>query len=153
MIKKLKTYFGMDKNLRKSCREAFYFLALAKFLIKFIPLRFFAKYLGAKNAEPTHIETDLPQDLLRLVRKSIGIVSRNVPWQSKCLDQAMSAQWMLARRHLPGTLYLGMKKSELGQKPYDAHAWVLCNNQPVIGFHPNENYVIVGTYSLFKIKF
>ncbi|MBI1871129.1 MAG: lasso peptide biosynthesis B2 protein [Chlamydiae bacterium] len=148
LFKKLKTYRHLSRELRHTCPEAFYHLILAKFLIQFIPMRFFAKYLGIKNTQGSSIDTKMYEPIFQLIRQSIRIVSHNLPWESKCLDQAMAAQWMLDHRSLPGTLYFGVKRSESLEKPYGAHAWVCCGDSPVIGSYPDVHYSVVGIYSL-----
>ncbi len=147
LAKKIKTYWHLKPDLRRTCCEAFFYLFLAKLLIWFVPMRFFAQSLGIKNAEILQIDVTPYHHTLLTIKRSIQAISKNLPWNSKCLDQAMAAQWMLARRKLPSTLYLGLKKSECAKVKYDAHAWVRCGNQPLVGCHLNVSYVVVGTYS------
>ncbi|MBI1883849.1 MAG: lasso peptide biosynthesis B2 protein [Chlamydiae bacterium] len=149
MRAKFKTYRRLSPELRSLCREAFFHLFLAKLLIQFVPSRILLKYLGSKRIDPPLRKEDTTSDpnTFRLIQKGIDIVRCNLPWHSKCLDQAMAAQWMLARRRLSGTVYLGLKKSDSSHKKYDAHAWVCYKNIPVVGAQPHLNYVIVGMYS------
>ncbi len=147
MLKKLKSYWRLPLELRRASREAFLYLTFSKILIKSIPIRFSLKYLGVKNIDLSRSDVSCDPSVLFLIRQSIYLVSKNLPWRSKCLDQAMTAQWMLSRRNLPTTLYLGMRKSDNAKKSYDAHAWVCCGNMPVIGVQPQVGYVVVGRYS------
>ncbi len=70
---------------------------------------------------------------------------RNMPWQSKCLDQAIAAHQMLRRRGVPSTLYLGVAKE--GDSALSAHAWVRCGRLLVVGGEGRHRYTVVNTFA------
>lgn len=82
---------------------------------------------------------------IQAIARAISGVARTLPWQAKCLDQAIAADYMLTRRKLPSTLYLGMAKNETAQ--WIAHAWVRCGNEWVVGYRPHDHFTVVGTYA------
>lgn len=53
---------------------------------------------------------------------AVNVMSKYTLWESKCLVKAMAAKFMLDRRKLKNTLYLGMGKDENGNLV--AHAWI-----------------------------
>ncbi|NCX93924.1 MAG: lasso peptide biosynthesis B2 protein [Gammaproteobacteria bacterium] len=121
-------------------------LALAKIFVCFFPLKRFSRYLGAPYTEALATIPPSPIALQRVARGILG-VAKFLPWKSVCLDQAMAAQWILSRRSVPSTLYLGMRKSTQKKEGYDAHAWVLAGRHPVIGYCPEDKFVVVGSYA------
>jgi hypothetical protein len=64
------------------------------------------------------------------VRWAIGAAARRVPWRALCLEQAVAAQRMLARRDVAATIHYGVarQKGELA-----AHAWVHAGPLAVVG--------------------
>ena len=72
------------------------------------------------------------------------------PWQSLCLTQVLVAQRLLAKRNIPGQLYLGVRKgenSELAPAGLSAHAWLQCDHSIVSGGAGHEGFVVVSTFS------
>jgi hypothetical protein len=51
-------------------------------------------------------------------------------WRSMCLEKALAGQWMLRRRGIPSTMYIGMAK--LGGE-FVAHAWLVAEGQVLTG--------------------
>ncbi len=90
-----------------------------------------------------------PYDLryARMVSQAIRSAANNIPWQSACLAQAVAGQWMLKRRHIAGTLYLGVAKDETKQKKITAHAWLRCGNIILIGREGHRQFTVVAAFS------
>ena len=82
---------------------------------------------------------------IAILRRAILRVAGLVPWHSKCLDQALCAQGVLARRKISTTLYFGMIKDDTGK--WLAHAWVRSGDQWVIGYQADKQYTVVGSYA------
>lgn len=95
------------------------------------------------------LKTPLPQQALALdqLRSALQRMAKHLPWKPKCLELALSAQWLLTRRGLPSTLYFGMIKNK--DQEWAAHAWIRCGDQWFIGYEPHIPYAIVGTYARF----
>ena len=68
---------------------------------------------------------------------AIGSVARFVPGTT-CLVQALAAHALLIRHGYGPHLTIGVAKDECHQ--FEAHAWVTCENQVVIGDLRKENY-------------
>jgi hypothetical protein len=126
--------------------EALLELAFSKLRITLLPMRYWTWPRGRFQSES--LREDRAADLPRIlsIRRSVEWSARWVPWRSKCLDQALAAQRMLARRGLGSTLYYGMARSP--EKKWLAHAWVRCGDQWAIGHQTEIRYALVGTCAL-----
>jgi hypothetical protein len=51
-------------------------------------------------------------------------------WRSMCLEKALAGKWMLRRRGIPSTMYVGMAKQG-GE--FVAHAWLVGEGQTLTG--------------------
>lgn len=119
--------------------EAALLIVLARLLVAFVPFRLWRRSLGAiKPSGPKSAESGLAADGLEFTREpaplalacahAVARAAFRMP-AALCLPRAMALQWMLARRHLPGELVMGVqpghatsvaKRRALG----DLHAWV-----------------------------
>jgi hypothetical protein len=57
-------------------------------------------------------------------------VARTTPWRSMCLEQALAGKWMLRRRGIDSTMYVGMARR--GEQ-FVAHAWLVSQGQTLTG--------------------
>ena len=116
--------------------EAALFLALARCLVAYVPLRLWRGRLATA-----------PQDALPVpalawrVAWIVGKVAAGVPFAAVCLPQAMAAQWMLRRRGVASQLVIGTRAETDSQAPakrnavrrFAYHAWLQVGGQCVIG--------------------
>jgi hypothetical protein len=127
--------------------EAFLFLGMARMGVLILPFRWLAKTLGQHMRED---KTSVPADDLKLARM-IGATVRSAanytPWGSVCLPQAVAAKWMLKRRRIPATLYLGLMKDKTITEKLAAHAWIRCDHIILTGANGHHQYTVVSTFS------
>lgn len=132
---------GTDRRL---LLEAFCLLGLARLTILTVPFRFIAPRLREVNAEsPSRGEKPAPP--IGSIAWALQSVARHTPWQSKCLAQAMAGTFMLRRRRIPRTLYLGLAKDEGGT--LSAHAWLGCGDTILTGGLGHEAFTVVATFA------
>ncbi len=127
--------------------EAFALLGLARLAVLILPFKWLAVSLGRHmNESGTQISaTDLHQ--ARMVGQAIRSAAHNTPWESVCLPQAMAAQWMLKRRRIAATLYLGVAKDETKLEKLAAHAWLRCGDVILTGAASHRQFKVVATFS------
>ena len=77
------------------------------------------------------------------VRWAIETAARHLPWKPVCLPQAVTAQWMLRRRGIPSTVYLGADPA----RGYDAHAWVRVGALVVTGGPGQDRFTVVSSFA------
>ena len=82
-----------------------------------------------------------------LIGWSIRILTRFLPWDTKCLAQAIGGSWMLQRRNLPSTLYLGVNNNHSKEKWLEAHAWLRCGNEFVTGESRFERFKVLVKFT------
>ena len=70
----------------------------------------------------------------RLIAAAVGIASRNAPFRSNCLPQAMAAIYLCRRAGVPYAMHLGVMPSDApGLGVLQAHAWIECGNVTITG--------------------
>lgn len=127
--------------------EAFALLGVARLLVLTIPFRWLAVSLGthmresAPEAEPAELQQ------ARLIGQAVRSAANNTPWESVCLPQAIAGQWMLKRRHVSATLYLGVVKADAKPGQLAAHAWLRCGVAILTGGTGHRQFTVVATFS------
>ena len=127
--------------------KAVFLAALARFRIYFYPGGKLHRYLGELGRETEREEfedVDVRLDIFHVADK-VARVARRVPWESKCLVQAMVAQRLLKAYRLQSTLYLGVGRNQEENGAMVAHAWVRCGTYAVCGGN-GEGYGIVASF-------
>jgi len=61
---------------------------------------------------------------------SVERMARFTWWRSMCLEKALAGRWMLRRRGIPSTMYVGMARQ--GEQ-FVAHAWLVGEGQTLTG--------------------
>ena len=84
------------------------------------------------------------------IGRLVAAAARFTPWQSLCLTQVLVVQHLLARRQIPGQVYLGVRRGcERTDDPtgLSAHAWLQCGDDIVNGRAGHERFTVVSTFS------
>jgi hypothetical protein len=68
---------------------------------------------------------------------AVKVASRYLPGTT-CLTQALAAQVLLTHSGFPSQMEIGVAKDELQR--FQAHAWVVCQGQVVLGRRDVERY-------------
>ena len=132
--------------------ETLCLLAIARLVIVVLPFRWVAPYLGQRMAETPIENLQLEQQQqLRQVAWAIRKLSPHTPWQSKCLVQAIAAKYMLQRRHINSTLYLGVMRNgvddQSSPEPLKAHAWLRSGRMLLTGGQGYKQFTVVATFA------
>jgi hypothetical protein len=68
--------------------------------------------------------------------------ARHTWWRSMCLEKALAGRWMLRRRGIPSTMYVGMAKRGGN---FIAHAWLVGEGRTVTGAS-QESYATLAAF-------
>lgn len=135
----------MPGSRKRLLGEALLALLLARGAMLILPFRRIAAWLGTPGAE-TPI-TAAAEEILAAqeVGWAVGALARRVPWDGRCLAQALAAAWMLRRRGLEGTVSFGASQGEFAG--LDAHAWLRFGPCVVTGGASYEQFKIIATFA------
>ena len=114
----------------------------------FLPFRRIARWLGTPGAESPTMATDEEVGTAREVGWAVGAVARRIPWDGRCLAQALAATGMLRRRGLEGTVSFGVSKGESAE--FDAHAWLRMGSCMVTGGPGHQRFKAFTTFARRK---
>ena len=127
--------------------EAFLLLGVARLGVLILPFRWLAKSLGGHMQQTDAQLPSADLQLARMVGAAVQSAANYTPWESVCLPQAVAAKWMIKRRRIAGTLYLGVMKDETSPEKLAAHAWLRCGHIILTGAKGHRQYTVVSTFS------
>jgi hypothetical protein len=125
--------------------EATVLLALARLAVLVLPFRWVARVLGKQEAQTPEDADSAKTVKIRRIGAQVLKASRNVPWTSKCLDQAIAAKVMLSHRGIAATVYFGVRNDEQGDLA--AHAWLRSGAVYVTGGVSRDRYTVINTFA------
>lgn len=132
---------------RRLLLEAFALLGTARLLVIFIPFRWLAVSLGKHMNESDALVDPSDLRIAGMVSQAVRSSADHTFWESACLPQAVAGQWMLKRRRIAATLYLGVAKDETKPKKLAAHAWLRCGDAILTGAAGHERFTVVATFA------
>lgn len=143
MIRPPLLFIRLPAPERRALIEAVALCTLAGVLIRVLAFRRLAPRLGRHMAvsPATPAAATIP-DVVR-IRWAVAAAGRHLPWHPVCLPRAVAAHWMLRRRGIPSTLYLGADPA----RGYDAHAWVRAGATIVTGGPREDRFAVVASFA------
>lgn len=127
--------------------EAFALLGVARLMVLAIPFKWLALSLG-KSMHKAGPQADFADpNIARMIGRAVRSAANNTPWESVCLPQAVACQWMLKRRRIPATLYLGVAKNAEKPELLAAHAWLRCGDVILTGAPGCKRFRVVATFA------
>jgi len=112
--------------------EAYFFLFYYSFLIHFIPFRWWECKVGRKmqplnNRELTYYQ----RDQIKKLKRSLIRANKLFFYFGKCFAMSLSLKKMMERRGIRSTLFIGIRKDEIGN--LKIHAWLNFGNISIYG--------------------
>lgn len=145
MIGRAKHFSKKPVNEKRLYIEAALRLSYSRLSTRILPFRTIAGGLGMSMAESPFEKEPDAHDIVDVLSRSIVTMSRFLPFECKCLVQAIAAKKMLDRRHVKCTFYLGIKKG--GDDLFSAHAWVRAGEKIVTGDARTDDYTVISMFS------
>lgn len=141
----LKRYARIPRARRRLLWEALGALAIARVAMALLPFRRIAAWLGTPGAESP--ATAAPEEIRTAeeVGWAVAVLARRVPWDGRCMAQALAATGMLRRRGLEGTVSFGARRGE--SAGFDAHAWLRLGSCVVTGGPGHQRFKTFTTFA------
>ncbi len=122
---------------------------LAWFAIRMITMKKLASLMGHyfENRQVAVIANDEQRVKASRIGKLMTSVGKNVPWECKCLSEALCVKWLLNYYKIPSVFYLGAKLDSEDKAGMKAHAWITVGPYFVIGGPGHKDYQVVATFT------
>jgi hypothetical protein len=144
----LKRYGRISPQQRSLLWEAFVSLACARVAMACLPFRRIAAWLGTPGGQSAETVTAENAHMADSIGWAVSVLARRVPWDGRCLAQALAATAMLRRRGVEGTVSFGVRSGE--SAGFEAHAWLRVGQRVVTGGASHENFKAFTTFARGK---
>ncbi|MEZ5819111.1 MAG: lasso peptide biosynthesis B2 protein [Hyphomicrobiaceae bacterium] len=130
--------------------EAAVLLVTAVLLTKLVAYRRWKGMLGVVTASPKPNLDPVDMAIVRTVERAVDGVARRLPFQVLCMPRAMAAKWMLDRRNLASTLFIGIRRKGIGAsltgegRATELHAWLRVGERIVTGRDAVQDYHVIA---------
>jgi len=111
-------FFEVDRLERKILIKSIWLSGIMKFLTKYLPYRYYQKYIHPEILEPANTEDS--KCIAKKINKTMRRVERIMPWSLSCLVKAIVARKLYAEFGINGKLILCLSYNE--EKNLNAHA-------------------------------
>lgn len=134
-LRRFRTLARMSWSDRALAVESLAMLAVARLLVKTTSGKHLMSRMGeaaglAAESPAAHDEVQMAVGEGAQVGAMVERVARFTWWRSMCLEKALAGKWMLRRRGIPSTMYVGMARQ--GQE-FVAHAWLVGEGRILTG--------------------
>jgi hypothetical protein len=141
-------WINLDWAQRLVLLEGVCYLTAAQVAVHLLPFRWLAPRLGSLGeASSERPISQKGQREAQQVGWAVTALARYFPRDAKCLAQAVAGKWMLQRRGLPSTLFLGVERVHSGEKWLEAHAWLRCGTDIVTGERQHERFKVLAAFT------
>lgn len=145
------TTMASNMTLRGQTVRAAFALAMARILVRFVPLSLWRNSIGralsGKDIGSRRLTESLTQELrvAALLARRIERAAIRLPGHSKCLPKAVAMQWMLRLHGISSRLVIAIHRYDRsGDHAY--HAWVEIAGVQVIGICDRAQYSSVASF-------
>ena len=144
LVQKIGKYICLTKEEKALFRQALYLMIGWKMRIILFPMRKYAKFLGKKGEDS--VNSDVSKDyLINKFTQAIHRADSVLPWESKCLTEAIATKRLLERYNIKSTLFLGVTKDE--NQKLIAHAWLRYGEHIISGERGYLRFTIVEKFT------
>ena len=144
---RVRQFWNLPRSFKLAGLEAILFLVFAQLLIKLVPYRWWSYLLGPIGTTRAEIPCPVEDNAVELVGWAVHTGARYLPWDVVCLPRAMVGKWMLARRNVVSTMFLGIQRRVTdGAKATDLHAWLQVGDQTISGGEVARQFTVIARY-------
>jgi hypothetical protein len=148
----LRRFLSRSREDRKLLLEALGALAVARVFALFLPFRRIARMIGDLGVEGPEKEPPAQEEIAGRIGWAVAAMARYVPWDGRCLTQAIAGWRMLARRGIFGTVYLGVAGAPASADKMVFHAWLRCGSRFVTGGNGRLHFTVLANFSRKEVK-
>jgi hypothetical protein len=119
------------------------------FAIRLFKMKRFCAFFGdyQENQSMCVLATKEQRGKAWQIGRTMDVVTKNVPWECKCLAEALCVKWLLDRYHIPSATYLGAYLDTDEKAGIKAHAWLTVNDYVVIGGPGHEEHQVTSVFT------
>lgn len=110
-----------------------------------MPFRRLIAWQGVPGAESPDVADPGSRPFREALHRALQLTARYASGAATCYTLCLAGKWLLRRKRLTSTLYVGFRKSEEGR--YEGHAWLRSYDAWITGGGSRSLYDVHSYYS------
>lgn len=144
---KFRTFLGFSLRDKLLFSEVMLSLLIARIRVRFSSQRWLVNQWGQLHHETAFTLTSKQEQHAKRLTQQFNVATNNIPHDMfNCRVQATAARWMLRRRGVSSTVYVGFRRSREDDTGFDGHAWLRSGPIIVTGKRQMAGFTIVSKY-------
>ncbi len=143
-MQKLKEFLKLNFKEKSLFMLIYILLVIISLVIKMFSFELILKVLKKENLNIKKQMSAEGEETIKNISRFVIASANHIPWNVKCLAQAVVGKILLNYYNIPSKLFLGVKKEEEG-KSIEAHAWLKVNDLIVTG-HGMESFNEIASF-------
>lgn len=141
-MRRIRRFSELSVTKRWLLIKAAFLLEMIKLAMRFVPFKVLRRLVDEAGKVPIGRGVARGSSVGEIAW-AVNTASLHIPGEKTCLTQALAAQVLLTRQGYLSLLHIGVFKDQSGE--LQAHAWVECEHEVVIGGHELERYTTLMT--------
>ena len=121
------------------------YLTFVKICTHLLPFRTLSSLIQTGDKKTASMPERESGEITDNIARRVRSVSKKLPWNSSCLVQAAAAKLLLRRRGIPSSICFGVRKNGAQINQLGAHAWLMIDEDIVLGGDIADQYTQVST--------
>lgn len=124
---------------------AFLLTAFFRVALLIMPFRRIIAWQGVPGRESPDTTDAGSRSYREALHRALLLTSRYAPGLATCYTLCLAGKWLLRRKGLPSTLYIGFRKA--GEAGFEGHAWLRSYDAWITGGGSRSHYDVHSYYS------
>jgi hypothetical protein len=122
ILRRIRSFLSTSPLERRLFAAAILLTAYFRIALFVLPFRRVIGWQGVPGLESPDAADPGSRPYREALHRALLLTARNAPGLATCYTLCLAGKWLLRRRGLPSTLYIGFRKCEQGR--YEGHAWL-----------------------------
>ncbi|MFN7279976.1 MAG: lasso peptide biosynthesis B2 protein [bacterium] len=145
LIRNISSFMGRPAAVRLLCLQAGLVSTLVWLAMTLLPFRWWGRWQGEVRTSTPEDPDPVTLSYRRDLSTALSMAARHLPVLKRCYIRALTGKILLARKGIPGTLYIGFRTFDDGR--FEGHAWLRAHDTWITGAERRQEFSVHGIYS------
>ncbi|NDC76929.1 MAG: lasso peptide biosynthesis B2 protein [Chitinophagia bacterium] len=145
IVRRIRSYLASSSLERRLFAAAFLLTACFRIALLVMPFRRVIGWQGVPGEESPDAADPTSRPYREALHRALLLAARYAPGLATCYTLCLAGKWLLRRKGLPSTLYVGFRK--VGDGRYEGHAWLRSYDAWISGGGSRSLYDVHSFYT------
>jgi hypothetical protein len=145
IVRRIRSFLSTSPLERRLFTAAFLLTVFFRITLYVMPFRRVIGWQGVPGLESPDAADPGSRPYREALHRALQLAGRYAPWLATCYTLCLTGKWLLRRKGLPSTLYVGFRRA--GEGRYEGHAWLRSYDAWISGGGSRSLYDVHSYYS------